>query len=1009
VPDVAAITRRWRGGQGRAVRPSHRLPRRGDLDGRDDDATIQASPEAASTGRGMLTVVKITGVQADVYADYLEAKTTPSTAGDYYLKDGERVEAPGRWIGGAEHVGEDPVVRVTGEQLRALMAVTHPVSGEPLRAAGASGEIVAALDATFSAPKSVSAVWAIADPELRAQVEQAHETAIDRTMTYASRQVAMLRQRVDRDTVIHVKPMAVIATGWRHTTSRAVNGPPDPQLHTHVLIHAGVRRDGRIVAVDSRAWFDHRRELGAAYRTELARELTGLGFEVQRGTGRGGRYFELAGIPTGLRDRWSSRHHQVREAIRSRLASRRAELKDAIARGGPEGASARQRLEVLEAGGQLPAAEDRFMAIATRATKTPATQQDLDRRWTATAEQAGVGADELHEMRRPDRAVPPASQERIRTQLTEHDATLSRSHARAIALEQSAGEPIVQALTHLAEMRDRHELLELDDRSWTTKSHRDQERATEALTIRLAAGDSEPIPRVLVDNHLERLDQELIAIGSRLSDEQDAAMRLASSDAQLVVIEGQAGTGKSTVLTGVARAHEEAGQEVVVTSTAALAAQRLADDLTSAGTHPRAYSTVGLAQAIDSGRLILDPSVTVIHDEAALASTRELHRLLRDVDGSGARLILVGDPRQSHPVGASGMWPTIHAASTDQDAHASLTLNLRARHAEDADAQARFRDGDHLGALHNYAERNRLHLHRDTQDAEDSALEAAHGDRAAGRQTLIITQTSNDHLDELNARAQAIRREHGELGAEKLPLPGRPYDLSPGDEIQLRSSISHPEHGLLRNGTTADVVDIDPNRHSAQLRLGDGRHVDLAAEDIHQADVRLGYVQHPFLAQGTTTDSTHVIIADHPTQEGTYVGLTRAREHTHVYAATAELDPAREALPQLAERVAQTDDDVPSLAHELAGTRGATGATSGDQRLDAVAAYRQRYAIPDHDSRPLGPEPPAGAFAQRLERRQAARDAIDSAPDDLSPELRDRLRDVRDGRSAEPLGMEPGP
>ncbi|MGO9900116.1 MAG: relaxase domain-containing protein [Solirubrobacteraceae bacterium] len=90
----------------------------------------------------------------------------------------------------------------------------------------------------------------------------------------------------------------MIATSWRHTTARAVDDQvPDPQLHSHVLLHGAVRRDGRAVAIDSRAWLVHQREVGAAYRTELARELADLGFQVHRRTGRGRRYFELDAIP----------------------------------------------------------------------------------------------------------------------------------------------------------------------------------------------------------------------------------------------------------------------------------------------------------------------------------------------------------------------------------------------------------------------------------------------------------------------------------------------------------------------------------------------------------------------------------------------------------------------------------------------------------------------------------------------------------------------------------------
>ena len=107
-----------------------------------------------------------------------------------------------------------------------------------------------------------------------------------------------------------------VAPSWRHTTARAVEGrPADPQLHSHVLLHAAGRKDGQVVAIDSRSWLAHRRELGAAYRTELARGLVRLGYRVRRGTGRGGRYFELDGVPQRLIDQWSSRHHQVKAAI----------------------------------------------------------------------------------------------------------------------------------------------------------------------------------------------------------------------------------------------------------------------------------------------------------------------------------------------------------------------------------------------------------------------------------------------------------------------------------------------------------------------------------------------------------------------------------------------------------------------------------------------------------------------------------------------------------------------
>jgi conjugative relaxase-like TrwC/TraI family protein len=313
----------------------------------------------------VLIVANITKGTAAGYAEYLEGKARSSELGDYYLKDGERVEAPGRWAGGAHVFGMDANVAVTGEQLRTLMDVRRPDTGGELRRVGASGEAVAALDATFSAPKSVSAVWALGSPELRERIEAAHEIAIDRALDYAVRHVAMLRQRVDADTVLHAKAVGVVATSWRHTTARAVaDQVPDPQLHSHVLLHAAHRRDGRLVAIDSRTWLQHQREVGAAYRTELARELATLGFPVERGTGRGERYFELAGVPQPLLDRWSSRHHQVQAAIRDRLTATERDLQAVIAEGGPAAADAHERLELLLTNGQLAPAEERLMGTS---------------------------------------------------------------------------------------------------------------------------------------------------------------------------------------------------------------------------------------------------------------------------------------------------------------------------------------------------------------------------------------------------------------------------------------------------------------------------------------------------------------------------------------------------------------------------------------------------------------------------------------------------------------------
>jgi conjugative relaxase-like TrwC/TraI family protein len=98
---------------------------------------------------------------------------------------------------------------------------------------------------TLSAPKSVSAVWALGDPWQREQIEAAHARAVEQTILYLREQVPVVRRRYGGQ-VVEEHARDVIAAEYRHTTARGVAGAqaPDPQLHSHVVITGAVREDG---------------------------------------------------------------------------------------------------------------------------------------------------------------------------------------------------------------------------------------------------------------------------------------------------------------------------------------------------------------------------------------------------------------------------------------------------------------------------------------------------------------------------------------------------------------------------------------------------------------------------------------------------------------------------------------------------------------------------------------------------------------------------------------------
>jgi len=630
-----------------------------------------------------------------------------------------------------------------------------------------------------------------------------------------------------------------------------------------------------------------------------------------------------------LIEQWSGRHRQVRDAIERRLSERLGELRAQVKAGGPGAGAAAGRLAALERSGQLMPAEQRAVAMATRAGKGQlVTAGDLDYAWWQAAQAHDFDARGVQALQVHGPVVELGGREldrRILERLTEFDATFAPRQARAVALEAVAGGDPARALGALGRLHERREILELADGRQTTRSHRGMERAAVTAAEQLTAGEADAIAEELVDREVAALGAELAASGVKLADEQQQAVRVACSDRRLVVVVGQAGTGKSTALTGVARAHQAAGRELVVISTGAQAAQRLAAELSEAGVTADGYSTAALRAAVARGAVELGPNVTVVHDEAALASTREQAWLLQAAAGSGARVIEVGDPRQSGAVGAGGLWPEIERAARQAGGLVELSRIVRAKDAADRRDQALWRAGEHERALAGYATRGRVVVQDTQQQAEDRALEAAHADRREGKTTLVVIQTSNEQLDELNARAQALRVQDGQLGDRGVALAGRPYELYAGDELVLRAASIHPQLGAVPNGTRGVVLNVADDGQRATVALSDGREVSWERSELDTGSARLSYVSHTFPAQGQTVDRAHVIADRYADANGTYVALTRAREHTHLYASAERLDQVkagaggREArLASLAEQLGRSEPEVPSISIALA-------------------------------------------------------------------------------------------
>ena len=191
----------------------------------------------------------------------------------------------------------------------------HPRSGRWLRE-GANGARGGGIDLTFSAPKSVSAVWALGDESQRREIEAAHAAAVSETIALPDRDVADHTPPLRRAGVRGARAGPRCRRVPAHHRPRRHRGQTRPTRSCTATwsITSAVRDDGRIVAVASRPIFRSARELGAYYRCALAHQLQQRGYAIEQGTGKHGRYFEIAGIPRGLLDAFSSRSREVARA-----------------------------------------------------------------------------------------------------------------------------------------------------------------------------------------------------------------------------------------------------------------------------------------------------------------------------------------------------------------------------------------------------------------------------------------------------------------------------------------------------------------------------------------------------------------------------------------------------------------------------------------------------------------------------------------------------------------------
>lgn len=406
------------------------------------------------------------------------------------------------------------------------------------------------------------------------------------------------------------------------------------------------------------------------------------------------------------------------------------------------------------------------------------------------------------------------------------------------------------------------------------------------LVDRIAARAFRPVTEVLLrgDFPLDRAQRHVIAA--------------LAGDAGLLVIEGAAGTGKTTTLAAARDLLAASGRRLVVvtpTLKAAEAAQKhVGADAFSAAwlIHQHGYrwdedGHWSKTDATPEARARIRTGDVLLVDEAGVLDQDTARALFAIADRAHATVALLGDRHQLPAVGRGGILD-LAARWVRPAAHHELESVHRFSDPAYADLSLLMRSGERSGEVFDaLLERGQVVVH--ASEVERTAALAGIG--AEGDQ-LVIGDT-RDQVRALNAAIRGRRRadgiQVGEPSGERAgePITRRGECIGLGDRVATRRN---DRDLAVANRDTWTVTAIGDD--GSLLVLGRAGERALPAEYVSEY-VELAFTTTAYGAQGETVDSAHLALSDKTGAASAYVALTRGRRHNVAHLVAESLDDAR--------------------------------------------------------------------------------------------------------------------
>ena len=771
---------------------------------------------------------------------YLESQRSYRHPNEYYTA-GE--EPDGTWFNPKGLFGLGDGVKVDSGEFRRLYNGFEPDGSRKLVQRAGNPDRSPGVDMTFSVDKSVSSLWALAAPEMRERIEAmavaaAREALEDTVFEYCS------YTRVAEKGVTRPVEADLMGATFVHGTSRE----NDPQLHVHCTIFnlARTRVDGKWRAHHQYPVYSWKKAAGAMFRANLAWELQqNLGVRMTQ-YGPNAEFTRIEGMPEDLQAFWSKRRKAI-VAMAGELgipplgnASRMAGVNKLTREGKShdndpevrhrrwqkeaEGFAERETLIQSVTGHEVKIGREAIRALTDRLQELPA----------HLAREEAI-------FRRPDMVEAAANAA----------AGLMGREAVGTAIERLRRNPEIERLEPkkpTAESRAGMVHTEV----YSTRHNLGLEQAVRDMAASMAADSGHGLSAQAVDDKVH----DLLEKGYPLSQEQSLAIRYATArGGRVAVIEGAAGSGKTTTLRPITDLHREHGYEIVPTAVAWRTAVALGDDC---GARP--YCVDKLLKLAAKGQVEIGRKTLIVVDEAGMLSTRQAHHILQLSERHGAKVVFAGDTRQQQPVEAGpglrlirdiagsirvdrirrqkadleDVLVHVHRETPEQARFRAGLTSPEERDAILAEYEAMerkpvfatwqvavseaLRDGEATQAIEAWHLRNRLHLCYDEEKTLTRLVDdwSRHVKAEPDRSTVVLARTRAEARalswlmrERVLARTPDAKRAVIEVSRDLDGRVTEPLEVAVGDRIRIGATQWDKQ---LFNGTVVTVEDLEVRR-----------------------------------------------------------------------------------------------------------------------------------------------------------------------------------------------------